>query len=138
MQGKSRMAVISWDSDVLGCGSRETVVLNVNHDVDLSVYRPSERRAILDHKYYLGIELGYDPSLCEVIRSWEENYACEWRRKKMRRDAEVQVKEIQRCKDELSRQWGRSVEFTEAIRVWLDEHEAEWRRRWESSPCSGV
>ncbi len=92
----------------------------------------------MEHKYFLGIERGYDPTIIEAVDSWEQNHAWEWRSRKMRRDAEAQVKEIENCRRELCSRKGCKVDFTEATRVWLNDYEADWRSRWESSPCSGA
>jgi hypothetical protein len=105
---------------------------------ELARFWPSERRAILVHKYYLGVERGYDPSIREAIESWEAYYASTWRETKLRHDAEVQLAEIesfrlQRC-DELRRE----VDFAQAAKEWVENHEPAWRRNWEESACAGA
>lgn len=104
----------------------------------LTGYLPSEVRALLEHKYFLGIERGYDPPIEEVIASWESRFATDWRAKKMRRDAEVQVREIESYRQLLATERGAAVTFREAARIWVDKCECEWRRCWEASTASGM
>ena len=104
----------------------------------LEGYRPSEVRALMEHKYFLGIERGYDPPIEEVIASWEARYAMDWRCKKMRHDAEVQVREIQAFQDRMSAERGKPVTFREAARQWVEQCECEWRRNWEACRSSGI
>ncbi len=101
-------------------------------------YMPSERRALLNHKYFLGIERGYDPPITEAIESWESRFARDWRTRKMRRDAEVQIREIERYRQRLSAERGVDVSFHEAARLWVDKCECAWRLRWETDPRSDV
>jgi hypothetical protein len=107
-------------------------------ECSLEGYRPSEVRALMEHKYFLGIERGYDPSIEEVIASWEARYASDWRAKKMRHDAEVQVREIQDFQARLASERGQSVTFREAAQQWVEQCECEWRRNWEAGRSSGV
>ncbi len=104
----------------------------------LDAYWPSERRAIIVHKYYLGLERGYDPSLAEAIESWEERFAARWRERKLRHDAEVQLREIEAYRERLCQEHSRDVDFNEAARNWIEHYEATWRERWEESTCAGA
>ena len=106
--------------------------MDAQMDVFLVGYWPSECRAVLEHKYFLGIERGYDPPLAEVIESWEQSHARRWRTEKMRRDAKAQLLEIESYRQELSREDGRHVAFAEAARKWIVTREAEWREEWET------
>jgi len=99
-------------------------------------YWPSERKAIWVHKYYMGIERGYDPSMDEVVSSWERDYARDWRSRKMQRDAHVQLDEIEAHRNHMCREKGREVSFLEAARDWVYRHEAQWRRQWEEQPAA--
>src|SRR5262245_56502161 len=64
-------------------------------DPVLDHYSPSERRAILVHRYFLGIELRQQPSLADTVRSWETSFARPWRREKALRDVAAQLREIE-------------------------------------------
>ena len=117
----------------------QTVYLNSAKDLNdplLVDYPPSERRAILVHRYYLGIELKKEPALSVAIRSWEDNHARPWRRKKTRNDVKAQLKEIQRHKDYLSQKTGEEVGWEEAASDWIRCHAEEWRDWWENQPTS--
>jgi len=110
----------------------------VSDEDALAGYLPSEVRALMEHKYFLGIERGYDPPLAEVIASWEARYASAWRCQKMRRDAEAQVREIEAFREKLATQRGCPITFRDAAKVWVEECESEWRRRWEASPAASL
>lgn len=114
------------------------MIKEVQVQVSLSGYWPSERRALLEHKYFLGLERGYDPPLEEAIESWERRYARQWRTEKMRRDAEAQLREIEAYRQRLIGELGRLVDFAEAARCWIRECEAQWRDHWEAGPQSNV
>jgi hypothetical protein len=105
----------------------------VSANSSLAGYLPSEVRALMEHKYFLGIERGYDPPIEEVIASWEARFASDWRSRKMRRDAEVQVREIEAYRSRLAGERGEAVTFREAARLWVERCECEWRRCWEST-----
>lgn len=91
----------------------------------------------MEHKYFLGIERGYDPPIEEVIASWEARFASDWRARKMRKDAEAQVREIEAYRQRLTTDRGAGVTFREAARLWVDRCECEWRRCWEANAASG-
>ena len=112
--------------------------VNVVDDPRLASYWPSERRAIIVHKYFLGVERGYGPTLEEAIASWEERHAHTWRCEKMRRDAEAQLALIERHREQLAREANRPVSFAEAARDWVQCHERAWRTAWEQSAVSGA
>jgi hypothetical protein len=104
----------------------------------MSKYLPSERRAILVHRYFLGIEWGRDPGLDATIRSWEDRIAPPWREKKMRADRIAQMSEIDRHRTELSESRGIEIGWEEAIADWARHHAADWRQHWEASPAAGA
>jgi hypothetical protein len=104
---------------------------------DLSDYPLSEQRAILVHRYFLGIEWRKNPSIGETIASWEARFAQEWRRKKAMIDVQAQLKEIERHKRALSEKYGRDVEWEESAKDWIVTHASAWREWWERQPNSG-
>jgi hypothetical protein len=108
----------------------------VAHHSILSCYTPAECRAIEVHKYFLGIECGHDPTIEEAVASWEARYARDWRCKKMREDAEAQLREIENFRQERIRDLGRPVDFTEAAREWVARYGAEWREHREAEACA--
>ncbi len=107
----------------------------LNHPL-LQKYPLSERRAILVHKYFLGLELKRDPGLALAIESWERRIAQGWHRRKMRLDAEKQLAEIEKHKYLLSRERGYDVGWEEAARDWIARYADAWRTWWESQPES--
>ena len=104
----------------------------------LAKYLPSERRAILVHRYFLGIERQCDPGLPDAIESWEAGVAVVWRQKKMHGDRVAQMSEIDRHRSFLSSVHGREVGWDEAVSDWVREHAEDWRRSWEESPAAGA
>jgi hypothetical protein len=92
-------------------------------------YSPAERKAIIDHKYLLGIDMHCDPGLGKAVESWERNYALQWRSQQMRHDAEAQIAEIESYRHELMLRLGREVDFNEAARQWVDRWGEAWRRQ---------
>jgi hypothetical protein len=104
---------------------------------DLSGYPLSEQRAILVHRYFLGIEWRREPSIADAIASWEARFAQEWRRKKAMLDVQAQLKEIERHKASLSGKISREVGWEEAARDWIHSHAGAWRLWWEKQPDSG-
>ncbi len=106
--------------------------------VDVEKYRPSEYRAILVHKYYLGIERGYDPTFEEVVESWEASHADDWRSRKMRRDVEAQIKEIEAYRTKISKERAVDVDWKDAAKEWVNTREAKWRDQWEATSYAGA
>ncbi len=93
----------------------------------ISKYYLSERKAMLDHRYYLSISLGREASVQEVLLSWESGLGSDWRRDKMRRDCADQYQEILRHKWLLSENAGRDVGEEFAARDWVLRHARAWR-----------
>jgi len=116
-------------------GAMYDVVLS---DPRLQQYAPSERRAILVHKYLLGTRLGFDPGLGRAIEDWEEHHARDWRERKMRSDVEEQLREIERHKYHLSEEAGYDVGWEFAIHDWMQKHADSWREHWEQHSASGA
>jgi len=108
-----------------------------NHS-SMTKYLPSERRAILVHRYFLGIERGHDPGLDATVQSWEDCIAPPWRQRKMKADRIAQMSEIERYRSDLSQSRGMDVAWEEAIADWARHHAAEWRRHWEATPAAGA
>jgi hypothetical protein len=105
-------------------------------DLLLKRYSLSERRAILVHRYFLGIELKREPSLEDTIASWEGRFARSWRREKALRDVAAQLREIERHKYHLSEKAGRDVGWEAAAEDWVVTHAGGWREWWERQPAS--
>lgn len=106
------------------------------NDPLLKNYPLSERRAVLVHRYYLGIELRKEPSLEDAIQSWEAKFARPWRRKKALHDVAAQLEEIKRHKYHLSQKAGRDVGWEAAAADWVTTHASAWREWWERQPGS--
>ncbi len=104
---------------------------------ELSEYPPSEQRAILVHRYFLGIERKREPSIGDTIASWESRYARKWRREKAIRDLAAQLREIERHKYHLSQKAGRDVGWEAAAKDWIATHASAWREWWERQADSG-
>lgn len=102
----------------------------------LKRYCPSEARAILIHRYYLGLELKREPTLEDTIASWEARFARPWRREKALCDVAAQIREIERHKYHMSEQAGQDVGFETAAADWIRSHAKTWRDWWESQPAS--
>lgn len=104
----------------------------------LKKYWPSERRAVLVHRFYLSLELKREATLEETVRSWESGICLAWRRDKMRRDGQEQLKEIEKHKYFLSQRLGHDAGWEAAARDWIEHHAAAWREWWEEQPNSGA
>jgi hypothetical protein len=104
---------------------------------ELRDYPLSEQRAILVHRYFLGIEWKREPSLADTLASWEARFAQEWRRKKAMLDVAAQLKEIERHKYLMSERNARDVGWEEAAKDWIITHAGAWRDWWERQPHSG-
>jgi len=103
---------------------------------ELGDYSPSEQRAILVHRYFLGIERKREPSIADTIQSWESRFAQAWRRKKALLDVRAQLKEIERHKYLMSEHAKRDIGWEEAAKDWIQTHASAWRQWWESQPGS--
>lgn len=101
-------------------------------DSILECYGPAECRAIATHKYYLGLERGYDPPITEAVASWEQRFAFDWRSKKIRDDMDAQARAIERHRQNLAIVRGGDVTFADAARDWVDHHGAGWRSQREA------
>ena len=104
----------------------------------LKSYWPSERRAILVHRFFLCLERQRDVSVEESIESWESGPSRKWRCEKMRRDATQQLREIERHKYLLSQKVGRDIGWEAAAQDWVEHHAAAWRKWWEEQPEAGA
>jgi hypothetical protein len=104
----------------------------------LAGYWPSERRAILVHRFFLSMEQKREVPLEESIQSWEQGPAKQWRSDKMRRDGREQLREIERHKYHLSQSAGYDVGWERAAQDWVEKHAAAWRSWWEGTPEAGA
>ena len=102
----------------------------------LREYWPSERRAVLTHRFYLSLETDCEISLEETLMSWEEGPSVSWRREKMRIDGQRQLCEIERHKYFLSQKLGYDVGWEPAAKDWIENYAAAWRAWWEEQPAS--
>lgn len=100
----------------------------------LSDFSHSERRAILLHKFSLSVQMNQDVTVKVTLESWETGFSQEWRRKKMRRDTQRQMNEIERHKYFLSERYGRDVGWEAAAEDWVKNYARSWREWWEQQP----
>ena len=101
-------------------------------------YWPSERRAILAHRFFLSVEIKREATLEESVGSWESGACMAWRRDKMRRDGLQQLREIERHKYLVSQRLGYDIGAEAAAKDWIENHAAAWREWWELQPESGA
>ncbi|MGQ9590087.1 MAG: hypothetical protein ACUVYA_07310 [Planctomycetota bacterium] len=111
---------------VLPCGG-----LQPETEKRLGAYSPAEQKAILDHRFFLSIELARQATIEETLASWESHVSREWRREKSCRDRMAQFKEIERHKYYLSLQSGHDIGWDLATLDWVRNHAAAWREWWE-------
>jgi hypothetical protein len=104
----------------------------------LAKYPPSERRAIQVHRFYLSAEMKRQASVGETLCSWESGVGCKWRRDKMRRDHEQQIKEIERHKYFLSERCGYDIGWEAAATDWITNYAGSWREWWEEQAEAGA
>ena len=93
---------------------------------------------MLVHRFYLSLSLKREATVEETIKSWESGACVPWRRDKMRRDGQEQLKQIERHKYLVSQRLGRDIGWEEAARDWIDHHAGTWRGWWEEQPESGA
>ncbi len=98
----------------------------------LAVYEMPERRAILVHKYFLGIELACDPGIQAAIYSWERRCARQWRSERQMTDAHEQIVHIDEHRRLLNDKAGEEVSWESAAHDWITNHAAGWRVHRES------
>jgi hypothetical protein len=110
--------------------------ITVDPQKQLDEYSPSERRAILVHRYFLGIEYRREPSIQETIASWEARFARNWRRTKVMKDLSAQLREIERHKFFLSEKAGYDIGWESAAKDWIQAHAGAWRDWWERQDLS--
>ncbi|MGH9361833.1 MAG: hypothetical protein ACRD2T_07935 [Thermoanaerobaculia bacterium] len=99
-------------------------------------YSTSERKAILVHRYFLGIELGREPAVEDTVRSWESRHARAWRQMKVQRDVAAQLLEIERHKYFISQKAGFDVGWETAAGDWIRSHAGHWREWWENQSAA--
>ena len=101
-------------------------------------YWPSEQRAMLVHRWYLSIELKRQATVEETVQSWEKGPSKPWRKQKMLRDAEEQIRLIEKHKYLMSERCGHDVGIETAALDWVRNHAAAWRASWENRPDAGA
>jgi hypothetical protein len=99
----------------------------------LADYDLAERKAILVHKYFLGIEMHSDPGLANAVQSWEASYAMLWRRQTHLCDCMDQIAEIELHRTRLMDALGRNISWETAAHDWITRYAADWRRRRQQS-----
>jgi hypothetical protein len=104
----------------------------------LKTYWPSERRAIVVHKFFLSIELQREATIEEAIKSWETGVCEPWRRDKLRRDCNAQIEEIEKHKYYMSQRLGQDVGWDTAAEDWVASHAAAWREWGEMQSGAGA
>ena len=104
----------------------------------LAGYDLPERKAILVHKYYLGLEMRNDPGLDCAIRSWETRYAALWRRQRHLCDCQEQIAEIEIHRTRMIELLGEPVSWEVAAHDWISQYAASWRRQHQSQTAGAA
>jgi len=92
---------------------------------------PAEFKAVLDHKFFMGVDLKRDVTLEEAIIDFVLLYMDAWLREKTARDNKEQAAEIEKHIFLKSKEAGRDI-HAEAIEEWHRIHAKAWRDYWES------
>ena len=126
-------------SSVTGPSTAETVSEEptVQYPI-LEKYWPSEKKAILAHRFTLSVKLKRDATIEETLASWESGICTPWRQKKMRQDGKEQLRQIERHKYLVSQKAGYDIGWEAAAQDWIDHHAGPWRDWWEAQPESGA
>lgn len=103
-------------------------------DKKIKNYCISEQRAVLVHRYYLGLKLNHEPTEEEIIESWENSCGPDWRRKKMKIDCNDQIREIEKHKYFLSQEKGSDIGISDATTDWITRYAKKWRTYRENDP----
>jgi hypothetical protein len=94
----------------------------------LAGYDLAERKAILVHKYFLGIEHRCDPGLGNAVASWEDHYAALWRKQTHLSDCMDQIAEIELHRSGMISMLGQPVSWEAAAHDWITRFAAQWRQ----------
>ena len=92
----------------------------------LAQFSAAEARAIRVHKYYLSQAAGYDVGLECAVENWKRYHARSWRNERIRREMEIQRREIEKHKWIESERQG-ADQGQKAVRDWIDRYAAGWR-----------
>ena len=102
----------------------------------LRPFLPSERLAIVRYRALLVKDQQRDVSLEETLEVWEDGACGPWRKKKMRLDGQMQLREIERHKYLVSERCGYDIGWDFAAEDWIMAHAGPWRVWWEKQPES--
>lgn len=103
----------------------------------LKLYPLSERRAIICHAVYLGLSLEDEArALAECLASWEDGAGSVWRKLKMKRDCEEQLRHIATHRYYLCINRHEDVDSDLAAVDWIKNYAEQWREWWEQQPES--
>ncbi len=104
---------------------------------DLSLYPLSERRAIICHAVYKGFSFDDDEQVIRrCVISWESGACSNWRKLKMKRDCEEQMRHIETHRYFLCINRHEDVNPDIAAVDWIQKYATEWREWWEQQPES--
>ena len=103
---------------------------------ELAGYDLPEQYAILEHKYFLGIEMGFDPGLLVAIDSWESCHAACWRHQRYQADIQAQLAEIEQHRQWLADVNDCDVTWEAAARDWIVLHADRWRQNRQQLVCA--
>jgi phosphotransferase system HPr (HPr) family protein len=95
------------------------------------ILTPAEFKAVLDHKFFMGVDLKREVTLEEALIDFVLLYMDAWLREKTARDNKEQAAEIQKHIYLKSKEAGRDM-CAEAIEEWHSVHAKAWRDYWES------
>jgi phosphotransferase system HPr (HPr) family protein len=92
---------------------------------------PAEFKAVLDHKFFMGVDLKREVTLEEALIDFVLLYMDAWLKEKTARDNKEQAAEIEKHIYLKSKEAGRDM-VVEAIGEWHRVHAKAWRDYWES------
>ena len=98
---------------------------------------PAEVRAVLDHKYYLGIVSAQEVSFEDAYDDFLKRYDEDWRREKLRRDNTAQINEINKFKYLESKKACCDIGSNVAGTSWCAKYARIWREENESLTPNG-
>jgi phosphocarrier protein HPr len=104
---------------------------------------PAELKAILDHKYFMGKNLGYEVKMPDAVIDFVLNYWETWLKEKNQQANLEQINQIKILAGEIAKRGGcehgakppddvAQKALAEAIEVWHRDHAKPWRDYWES------
>ncbi len=93
---------------------------------------PAELKAIEEHKYYMGLELGCEVSIEQALSDFIKKYREDWLRDKHEKDMQSQKMEIIKHKYFRSQEEGRDIGEDRAVDEWRKKYAKIWRSCCES------